>query len=72
MIHLLSRFYRNNRYISHYINYGRHEGNEFHYNNSLQTLSVSYSGKQKYKIRSVIIILVRALNIDITFPFLKS
>uniref|UniRef100_A0A4W5QQG8 Uncharacterized protein n=1 Tax=Hucho hucho TaxID=62062 RepID=A0A4W5QQG8_9TELE len=40
---LTVRFYRNNRYISHYINYGRHEGNEFHYNNSLQTLSVSYS-----------------------------
>ncbi|KAK6306554.1 uncharacterized protein LOC121551071 [Coregonus clupeaformis] len=40
---LTVRFYRNNRYISHYINYGRHEGNVFHYNNSLQTLSVSYS-----------------------------
>ncbi|XP_014015921.1 uncharacterized protein [Salmo salar] len=40
---LTVRFYRNSRYISHYINYGRHEGNEFHYNSSLQTLSVSYS-----------------------------
>ncbi|KAL0979559.1 hypothetical protein UPYG_G00186540 [Umbra pygmaea] len=34
---------RNERYVSRYINYGRHEGNEFHYNSSLQTLSVSYS-----------------------------
>uniref|UniRef100_A0A3B5B2A5 Uncharacterized protein n=1 Tax=Stegastes partitus TaxID=144197 RepID=A0A3B5B2A5_9TELE len=30
------------RYTSHYINYGRHEGNEFHYNDTLKMLSVSY------------------------------
>ncbi|XP_010874524.2 uncharacterized protein LOC105014162 isoform X1 [Esox lucius] len=40
---LTVKFHKNNRHISHYVNYGRHEGNEFHYNNSLQTLSVSYS-----------------------------
>ncbi|KAJ7994057.1 hypothetical protein DPEC_G00261990 [Dallia pectoralis] len=40
---LTVKFHKNNRQISHYINYGRHEGNEFHYNDSLRTLSVSYS-----------------------------
>ncbi|KAM9743522.1 uncharacterized protein ACNS7B_011002 [Menidia menidia] len=29
-------------YISRYISYGKHEGNVFHYNHSLQVLSVSY------------------------------
>ncbi|XP_062310832.1 uncharacterized protein LOC134015373 isoform X2 [Osmerus eperlanus] len=32
----------NNRYITRYVDYGRHEGDEFHYNDSMKTLSVSY------------------------------
>ncbi|XP_067087241.1 uncharacterized protein [Osmerus mordax] len=32
----------NNRYITRYVDYGRHESNEFHYNDSMKTLSVSY------------------------------
>ncbi|XP_070402437.1 uncharacterized protein [Nothobranchius furzeri] len=28
--------------VHHYISYGRHEGNQFHYNHTLKTLSVSY------------------------------
>ncbi|XP_029916523.1 uncharacterized protein LOC115365579 isoform X2 [Myripristis murdjan] len=39
---LVVRFHRLNRYISHYISYGRHEGNEFHYNATRKMLSVSY------------------------------
>nr|XP_046241981.1 uncharacterized protein LOC124057611 [Scatophagus argus] len=33
---------RYRRDFSHYISYGRHEGNEFHYNNTLKMLSVLY------------------------------
>ncbi|XP_034728128.1 uncharacterized protein LOC117945000 [Etheostoma cragini] len=33
---------RLNRYSSRYITYGRHDGNEFHYNDTLKMLSVSY------------------------------
>ncbi|XP_063754287.1 uncharacterized protein LOC134874181 [Eleginops maclovinus] len=36
------RSHKLDRYISQHICYGRHEGNEFHYNDSLKTLSVSY------------------------------
>ncbi|XP_059194128.1 uncharacterized protein LOC131975450 isoform X2 [Centropristis striata] len=39
---LVVRYHRLNRYISRYISYGRHEGNEFHYNDTLEMLSVSY------------------------------
>ncbi|XP_037634309.1 uncharacterized protein LOC119493229 [Sebastes umbrosus] len=39
---LIIRYHKLNRYISRYMNYGRHEGNEFHYNDTLKTLSVSY------------------------------
>lgn len=34
-------------YSSCHINYGRHEGNEFLYNHTLETLSVSYYGELK-------------------------
>ncbi|XP_068167891.1 uncharacterized protein [Antennarius striatus] len=36
------RYQRLSRRISRYIGYGRHEGNQFSYNQSLQLLSVSY------------------------------
>uniref|UniRef100_A0A3Q2R0U6 Uncharacterized protein n=1 Tax=Fundulus heteroclitus TaxID=8078 RepID=A0A3Q2R0U6_FUNHE len=36
-------------HISHYINYGVHEGNEFHYNHTLKVLSVLYFGELKHK-----------------------
>ncbi|XP_027131742.1 uncharacterized protein LOC113744877 [Larimichthys crocea] len=39
---LVIRHHRLNRYINHYISYGRHEKNEFHYNDTLKMLSVSY------------------------------
>ncbi|XP_061586277.1 uncharacterized protein LOC133451326 [Cololabis saira] len=39
---LLVRYPGLSGYRNRYINYGRHEGNEFHYNHSLKTLSVSY------------------------------
>ncbi|KAK2902595.1 hypothetical protein Q8A73_012341 [Channa argus] len=39
---LIIRYDRLNREISHRISYGRHDGNEFHYNNTLKMLSVSY------------------------------
>ncbi|KAI3372823.1 hypothetical protein L3Q82_022718, partial [Scortum barcoo] len=39
---IIVRYHRLNRYVSRYIDYGRHEGNEFHYNNTLKMLSVSY------------------------------
>ncbi|XP_047447610.1 uncharacterized protein LOC125012050 [Mugil cephalus] len=44
---LIVRHHRLNQYTSHYINYGRHEGNEFHYNDTLKTLSVSYFAQDK-------------------------
>lgn len=31
--------------LSRYINYGTHEGNEFHYNHTQKTLSVTYFGE---------------------------
>ncbi|XP_066568558.1 uncharacterized protein LOC136758191 [Amia ocellicauda] len=31
--------------VSYYLNYGRHEGNEFNYNNHSQTLSVTYPAR---------------------------
>lgn len=43
----LNRYHRLSRYISRYINYGRHEENEFHYNDTMKMLSVSYFGKWK-------------------------
>ncbi|XP_030272041.1 uncharacterized protein LOC115581250 isoform X1 [Sparus aurata] len=39
---LIVRYQRFNRDISRYISYGRHEGNEFYYNDTLKMLSVSY------------------------------
>ncbi|XP_034548746.1 uncharacterized protein LOC117819464 [Notolabrus celidotus] len=39
---LIVRYHKLNRFISRYYSYGRHQGNEFHYNDSLRTLSVSY------------------------------
>uniref|UniRef100_A0A3P8T479 Uncharacterized protein n=1 Tax=Amphiprion percula TaxID=161767 RepID=A0A3P8T479_AMPPE len=36
------RYHDLSGYTSHYINYGRHEGNQFHYNHTLNMLSVSY------------------------------
>uniref|UniRef100_A0AAY4DYG2 Uncharacterized protein n=1 Tax=Denticeps clupeoides TaxID=299321 RepID=A0AAY4DYG2_9TELE len=39
------RIHEDKRYISNYINYGRHVDNKFHYNSSMKTLSVSYSAK---------------------------
>ncbi|XP_042277711.1 uncharacterized protein LOC121904182 [Thunnus maccoyii] len=39
---LIVRYQRLNRYVNRYISFGRHEGNEFHYNDTLKTLSVSY------------------------------
>ncbi|XP_033474903.1 uncharacterized protein LOC117252258 isoform X1 [Epinephelus lanceolatus] len=39
---LIFRYHRLNQYISRYISYGRHEGNEFNYNDTLKMLSVSY------------------------------
>ncbi|GAA6226660.1 uncharacterized protein LOC121904182 [Lates japonicus] len=39
---LIVRYHRLDRYISRCISYGRHEGNEFHYNDTQKTLSVSY------------------------------
>ncbi|KAM4577024.1 uncharacterized protein PAE49_006926 [Odontesthes bonariensis] len=34
-------------YVSRYISYGRHEGNEFQYNHTLKTLSVSYFARSE-------------------------
>nr|XP_057927817.1 uncharacterized protein LOC131128724 isoform X5 [Doryrhamphus excisus] len=39
---LIVRYLRFNRYIHRYINFGGHDGNDFHYNDTLKTLSVSY------------------------------
>ncbi|XP_019716430.1 uncharacterized protein LOC109510522 [Hippocampus comes] len=41
---LIVRYQRFNRYIHRYISFGGHDGNEFHYNDTLRTLSVSYFG----------------------------
>ncbi|XP_062418301.1 uncharacterized protein LOC119225605 [Pungitius pungitius] len=38
---------RLNGYTSHYLSYGRHDGNEFHYNGTTKTLSVSYMGEDE-------------------------
>uniref|UniRef100_A0A3B5LJD3 Uncharacterized protein n=1 Tax=Xiphophorus couchianus TaxID=32473 RepID=A0A3B5LJD3_9TELE len=35
-------------HISRYVNYGMHEGNEFHYNQTLKTLTVFYFGERKH------------------------
>lgn len=35
--------------MSRYLSYGRHDENEFHYNDSLKELTVSYFGKSKHK-----------------------
>ncbi|XP_036954752.1 uncharacterized protein LOC119019899 isoform X2 [Acanthopagrus latus] len=39
---LIVRYQRLNSDVSRYISYGRHEGNEFYYNDTLKMLSVSY------------------------------
>uniref|UniRef100_A0A3B3WXA6 Uncharacterized protein n=1 Tax=Poecilia mexicana TaxID=48701 RepID=A0A3B3WXA6_9TELE len=36
-------------HISRYVNYGMHEGNEFHYNHTLKMLTVFYFGEWKHK-----------------------
>lgn len=43
------RYHSLNRYIIRYISYGRHDGNEFHYNDTLKMLSVSYFGEPQHK-----------------------
>lgn len=35
-------------HISRYVNYGMHEGNEFHYNQTLKMLTVFYFGERKH------------------------
>ncbi len=45
----VNRYHRLNRYVSRYISYGRHEGNEFHYNDTLKMLSVSYFCELQHK-----------------------
>ncbi|XP_069379174.1 uncharacterized protein [Paralichthys olivaceus] len=47
---LIIRYQRLNTYINRCIGYGRHEGNEFHYNDTLKMLSVSYFGEQSHHI----------------------
>nr|XP_057927813.1 uncharacterized protein LOC131128724 isoform X2 [Doryrhamphus excisus] len=44
---LIVRYLRFNRYIHRYINFGGHDGNDFHYNDTLKTLSVSYFGHKE-------------------------
>ncbi|KAM3610905.1 uncharacterized protein V6R79_010472 [Siganus canaliculatus] len=44
---LTVRYHLLNRYMSRYINYGKHEGNEFHYNSTMKMLSVSYFAHDK-------------------------
>ncbi|XP_031604835.2 uncharacterized protein LOC116327392 [Oreochromis aureus] len=44
---LIVRDHRLGGHISQYINYGNHEGNEFHYNDTLKLLSVSYFAHNK-------------------------
>lgn len=39
------RIHQDNMYITQYLNYGRHEGNKFSYDDSKKTLSVSYYSK---------------------------
>ncbi|XP_061837033.1 uncharacterized protein [Nerophis lumbriciformis] len=44
---LVVRYQRFSSYIYRYINFGGHDGNEFHYNDTLRTLSVSYFGHKE-------------------------
>ncbi|KAK9523205.1 hypothetical protein VZT92_019612 [Zoarces viviparus] len=44
---LIVRYHGLNGFISRYLGYGRHDGNEFHYNDTLKTLSVSYMGQDE-------------------------
>ncbi|KAK2837089.1 hypothetical protein Q5P01_014301 [Channa striata] len=44
---LIVRYHRLNRDISRCMSYGRHDGNEFHYNGTLKTLSVSYFARSE-------------------------
>uniref|UniRef100_A0A8C3G6I8 Uncharacterized protein n=1 Tax=Cyclopterus lumpus TaxID=8103 RepID=A0A8C3G6I8_CYCLU len=44
---LIVRYHRLNGDISRYLSYGRHDDNEFHYNGSKKTLSVSYMGHEE-------------------------
>ncbi|ROI64792.1 hypothetical protein DPX16_3339 [Anabarilius grahami] len=39
---VIRRIHQDNMYITQYLNYGRHEGNKFSYDDSKKTLSVSY------------------------------
>lgn len=39
------RFHQDSRLMNHYMNYGRHEGNTFSYNDSEEILTVSYYSK---------------------------
>ncbi|XP_072243312.1 uncharacterized protein [Leuresthes tenuis] len=40
-------------YVSRYISYGRHQGNEFHYNHTLKMLSVSYFARREQPVTVV-------------------
>nr|XP_040052648.1 uncharacterized protein LOC120831330 isoform X1 [Gasterosteus aculeatus aculeatus] len=42
---------RLNGHTGHYVSYGRHDGNQFHYNDTTKTLSVSYLGELKHNHR---------------------
>ncbi|XP_057212249.1 uncharacterized protein LOC130567826 [Triplophysa rosa] len=39
---VITRFHQDSRLMNHYMNYGRHEGNTFSYNDSEEILTVSY------------------------------
>lgn len=43
--------HRLNGHTGHYVSYGRHDGNQFHYNDTTKTLSVSYLGELKHNHR---------------------
>ncbi|XP_036435624.1 uncharacterized protein LOC118814067 [Colossoma macropomum] len=45
---------RNRRYTDRYVNYGRHEDNKFHYNETTKTLSVSYSASSYSEAQTVV------------------
>ncbi|XP_061775481.1 uncharacterized protein LOC133565030 [Nerophis ophidion] len=44
---LVVRYQRSSSYIYRYLNFGGHDGNAFHYNDTLRTLSVSYFGHKE-------------------------
>lgn len=46
---------RKQQLLTRYLNYGKHPGNEFHYNNNLRTLSVSYYCELKHSTTSHVV-----------------